>query len=101
MGDDPFLPVGNTASHGSSNAVNYFINHLGKPSTVIMVVTIGLSLGLSVGAIVIANMNGRDAARAEREARMAEYYITRLDALLVEQGIKKAGDDFQKFKKEN
>lgn len=38
------------------------------------------------------------ATLAEREARMAEYYITELDATLVQQGIRKPGESFQKFR---
>lgn len=104
MGDDPVIPVGHDVSGGSSNANNYFINNLGKPGLIIIVVGIGLAIGLAVGALVVSAVYGsanRDAAdRAEREARMAEYYINILDRQLVEHGIRKAGDDYQKFKRE-
>lgn len=41
------------------------------------------------------------ATLAEREARMAEYYITELDATLIEKGIREPGETFQKFRQVN
>jgi hypothetical protein len=109
MGDDPFIPVGNSAAHGSSNAVNYFINNLGKPSFTIMVVAIGLALGLSVGAVIVmavGNAHSREqlaatqtlyesqisamsvrVSNAERETRMLEYYVMELDGKAMQHGI--------------
>jgi hypothetical protein len=60
-----------------------------------------LLAALSVAGIISSLCAWSEAPTARTEARMAEYYITRLDALLVEQGNKKAGDDFTKFRKEH
>jgi hypothetical protein len=98
MGDDPFVPVGHAASHGSSNAVNYFINHLGKPSLTIIVVAVGMALGISVGALVNGNSTAthykdeldgvKDQLRiTERELRMNQYYLNILNQTLAEQHI--------------
>jgi hypothetical protein len=97
VGDDPFIPVGPTASSGSSNAVNYFINSLGKPSFTILVVSVGLALGLSIGAVVLM-ISGRASSEtliesaerramdrvslAEREARIALDEVQRLKVQL-------------------
>lgn len=53
---------------------------------------------IAVAGLIGAAVSWNKAQEARTEARMAEYYITRLDALMVEYGAKKAGDDFQKFK---
>lgn len=63
------------------------------PSIIILAV-------IAVGALAAAFAAWSDARFARTEARLNSYYVTRLDALLVEQGIKKAGDDFAKFKEE-
>jgi hypothetical protein len=55
---------------------------------------------LAVLGIACAAFAWSIASTARTEARMAEYYITRLDSLLVEQGVVKAGDDYQKFRAE-
>lgn len=56
---------------------------------------------ISVSALVVGFAAWSDAKFARTEARLNSHYITRLDALLVEQGIRKAGDDLAKFKEEN
>ena len=111
MGDDPFVPVSNSVAGGSSNANNYFITNIGKPSLVIMVVSIGLALGLSVGAVVMMSW-GMSAQRdqmtalieaserrtmdramlAEREARIAQDKYTYTMGELAKQGIKISTD---------
>ena len=98
MGDDPYIPIGNTASNGSSNAVNYFINNLGKPSFTILVVSIGLALGLSIGAIV-GMVAGRSAIRAE-VATMIEATERRVmdRAALAEREARIARDEVDRLK---
>jgi hypothetical protein len=101
VGDDPFVPVGNNVAGGSSNANNYFITNIGKPSLVVMVVSIGLALGLSIGAVVMmvtsqtqhresvtaqvqaSERRTMDRAQiAEREARIALDEVDRLKVAL-------------------
>lgn len=113
MGDDPLIPgVSNSASHGSSNANNYFISNIGKPSFTILVVGVGLAVGIGVGALVNGHTQAeryQDAleqvqaqqARTEREARMLEYYVNILNTTLNEQGVTKPEQNYLQFKKEH
>jgi hypothetical protein len=89
VGDDPIIPSIET-SDKSNSANNVTINNIGTPSLIILVVAVGLSLGLAIGAITImvysdsmqrervreivsaAEKRAMDrAAMAEREARVA------------------------------
>jgi hypothetical protein len=98
VGDDPFIPVGPTASSGSSNAVNYFINSLGKPSFTILVVAIGLALGLSIGALAGMAV-GRVAIRAEVVAMIEASERRTMDrAGLAEREARIALDEVQRLK---
>lgn len=56
--------------------------------------------GVAVAALIGAAVAWTKAEEAKTEARMGEYYITRLDAILVRYGITNPGEDFQKFKAE-
>jgi hypothetical protein len=102
MGDDPLIPaelIGGT-NRGSSSAsgnTNVFVSNFGKTGVTILVVCVGLSLGLAIGAVVlVAYSAGAERARvddkieaaekrvndiawtAEREARIAQDEISRL-----------------------
>lgn len=101
MGDDPIIPVEMHAERGSANAtggsIHYHVGTFGKTGTVVMVVSIGLALGLAIGAVVIVSFGQsvqREQARiqaqaterrlmdraslAEREARIAVDKIEEL-----------------------
>lgn len=95
MGDDPYLPdlTSQAVSRGNgSSATGGIVNNihagLSKNGQLFVVVASCLALGLSVGAVVIAALGGREAARAEREARMLQYYLLELDARVIGAGIK-------------
>lgn len=113
MGDDPLIPgVSNSASHGSSNANNYFISNIGKPSFTILVVGVGLAVGIGVGALVTGQVREShyrfemqavlaQQQRTERELRMTEYYLNILNTTLNEQGVTKPEQNYLQFKKEH
>jgi hypothetical protein len=92
VGDDPCIPIENSVSGGSSNANNYFITTIGKPSLVILVVTVGLSLGLAVGAIVVStlqtNIANQRAAEAVSSSEVLRIYVDELTQEMVKAGIK-------------
>lgn len=100
MGDDPFVPVGNN----NSTAHGIQINNVGKTSIILLACFAGLALGVSLGTVAfMVSENNRLMAQmreTEREVRMLEYYVNRLDATMVEHGIKKPGDDYQSQRKE-
>lgn len=94
MGDDPYLPsvTGEAVSHGNGSAatggmVNNIYSGLSRGGSLFVVVASCLAIGLAVGAVVITAMGGRDAARAERETRMLEYYVMELDGKLMAEGL--------------
>ncbi len=106
MGDDPYIPLSAVSGNGSSNASNYFISNIGRPSVVIMVVGIGLSLGMSIGTVVTmvvmqlsyrsqvtaqieaVERRAMDRANiAEREARIAQDKYTYVQGELAKKGI--------------
>jgi hypothetical protein len=97
MGDDPYIPVGAIRGTSNNSAINYFVNNVGKTGIIVMVTAIGLSLGLSIGAIVMMawgqSMHREQVAQlvssaekrtmdhvyiAEREARIAMDEVERL-----------------------
>jgi hypothetical protein len=57
-----------------------------------------LALTLAAAAIVIACWAIHDAGRAEREARMYEYYTLEMDAKLIAAGVKKSDEAIAKRK---
>lgn len=108
MGDDPIIPELNAgaASHGNGSAAtggsSYAFHYgLSKGGSLFVVVAACLALGLSIGAVVISAVNGRESSRAEREARMLEYYVNILNQTLNEQHIVKPEQNYLQFKKEH
>lgn len=81
MGDDPFVPSGivrggASSGHGGSSAtgghnITNNITNFGRTSQVLMVIGMGLSLGLSIGAIIIVTLGRITDREAAREARAA------------------------------
>ena len=55
-----------------------------------------VALGVGAAAIVIACWAIHDAGRAEREARMYEYYTLEMDAKLIAAGVKKPDEAVSK-----
>jgi len=60
----------------------------------------GWAYGFAFAALMVAFFSWWVADKAEREARMLEYYVNETDQLLVSVGLKKPGDSFLKFKQQ-
>lgn len=75
----------NWRGNRNENNSGVTIFNLGKTSYILLAVFSGLALGVGVFAVV-------DAIRAEREARLLEYYVMEVDAKLVKLGIENPDD---------
>jgi hypothetical protein len=110
MGDDPALPPGMTnTTHASGSGaaagggvINVHHDHgLSKGQSMFVVVVACMAIGLAVGSTVVTIINGREAARAEREARMLQYYVLEMDAKMIAAGYKTDAESVAKRLKEN
>ena len=66
----------------NDNQSSVTINNLGKTSYILLAAFSGLALGAGLFSMYTAS-------RAEREARMLEYYVLEMDAKLIASGMKK------------
>lgn len=64
-------------------------NGVGRTGSIVL----GLIAGLALGCAVYAEI---EASKAEREARMLEYYLLELDAKFIAAGLKKPEDAISK-----
>jgi hypothetical protein len=105
MGNDPFVPSLSTGdSYANGNAVHIHPTNIGKTGIILLVLSAGLSFGLSAGAIVIASRESANAEEkamiAEREARMLQYYVLEMDAKLIAAGFKTDAESIARKLKE-
>jgi hypothetical protein len=110
VGDDPALPPeltntvrasGQGAAAGGG-AIHIHHDHgLSKGQSMFVVVVACMAFGFGVGSMVVTIINGRESARAEREARMLQYYVLEMDAKLIAAGFKTDAESIAKRLKEN
>lgn len=107
MGDDPYFPGLNSSveSRGGGSSAsgghNYQFHYgLSRGGSLFVVVAACMALGLSIGAVVITAVNAREASRAEREARMLQYYVLEMDAKLIAAGFKTDSESLARKLKE-
>jgi hypothetical protein len=99
MGDDPYLPL---AGHNNANGNTIIqVSNIGKTGIIILVLSVGAAFGLAAGALTVASINSREADRAEREARMLQYYVLEMDAKLIAAGFKTDAESVANKLKEN
>jgi hypothetical protein len=99
-----------SAATGGSNWTIH--NGLSKGQSFIVVLLSSLSIGLAIGAVVVGAVSARESdranaevralsERAEREARMLQYYVLEMDAKLIAAGFKTDEESVAKRLKEN
>lgn len=68
------------------------------PLIILLAILSGLALGLSfIGFYQIRDR----VVDAETQTQLLEHYVTGLDATLIAYGIRKEGDDFERYRQEH
>ena len=75
-------------SHASNSNSNHF-HGVGRTGAIVLGIISGLALGCGIYAEI-------EASKAEREARMLQYYLLELDAKFIAAGLKKPDDAISK-----